>query len=192
MTLENIKSIHVQIVTHSPYVLSDIPRTNVLALKKDEEKPVAGLRTFGANIHDMLKDSFFLQGGSIGYFAQWEVGHLAACFEVYRWANGQDVDTFHLPEKFDVDDEESSYEFLKRYQYLEIVDGKNEKLFSLEHFKEDFSEQVLLSRVEMFDEPIVKQILLEDFHRTFPDNDGGYKAAKKRELERQLAELSAE
>lgn len=34
ITLENVKSIHLIIVTHSPYVLSDIPRTNVLALKK--------------------------------------------------------------------------------------------------------------------------------------------------------------
>lgn len=189
MTLENIKSIHVQIVTHSPYVLSDIPRTNVLALKKDEEKPVYGLRTFGANIHDMLKDSFFLQGGSMGYFAQWEVGHMVACMEVYRWAKVQGADTLFLPEKFDVDEEDASYEFLKRYHYWENVDGKNEKRFSFDHFKRDFPEEVLLSRIEMFDEPIVRQILLEEFHHTFPENDGGYKAAKKRELEKQLAEL---
>lgn len=187
MILENIKSIHVQVVTHSPYVLSDIPRTNVLALKKDEQHPVAGLRTFGANIHDMLKDSFFLQGGSMGYFAQWEVGHLAACMEVYRWARMEGVDLLHLP--FDVEDEDASYSFLKRYQYIENVDGKNEKRFSFEHFKVDFSEESLLRKIEMFDEPVVKHILLEDFHRTFPENDCGYKAAKRRELERQLAEL---
>lgn len=187
MNLENIKSIHVQVVTHSPYVLSDIPRTNVLALKKDEQHPVTGLRTFGANIHDMLKDSFFLQGGSMGYFAQWEVGHLAACMEVYRWARMEGVDLLHLP--FDVEDEDASYSFLKRYQYIENVDGKNEKRFSFEHFKVDFSEESLLRKIEMFDEPVVKHILLEDFHRTFPENDGGYKAAKRRELERQLAEL---
>lgn len=187
MNLENIKSIHVQVVTHSPYVLSDIPRTNVLALKKDEQHPVTGLRTFGANIHDMLKDSFFLQGGSMGYFAQWEVGHLAACMEVYRWARMVGVDLLHLP--FEVEDEDASYSFLKRYQYIENVDGKNEKRFSFEHFKVDFSEESLLRKIEMFDEPVVKHVLLEDFHRTFPENDGGYKAAKRRELERQLAEL---
>lgn len=187
MNLENIKSIHVQVVTHSPYVLSDIPRTNVLALKKDEQHPVTGLRTFGANIHDMLKDSFFLQGGSMGYFAQWEVGHLAACMEVYRWARMEGVDLLHLP--FDVEDEDASYSFLKRYQYIENVDGKNEKRFSFEHFKVDFSEESLLRKIEMFDEPVVKHVLLEDFHRTFPENDGGYKAAKRRELEQQLAEL---
>lgn len=187
MNLENIKSIHVQVVTHSPYVLSDIPRTNVLALKKDEQHPVTGLRTFGANIHDMLKDSFFLQGGSMGYFAQWEVGHLAACMEVYKWARMEGVDLLHLP--FDVEDEDASYGFLKRYQYIENVKGKNEKRFSFEHFKVDFSEESLLRKIEMFDEPVVKHVLLEDFHRTFPENDGGYKAAKRRELERQLAEL---
>ena len=192
MTLENIKSIHVQIVTHSPYVLSDIPRTNVLALKKDKEEPVVGLRTFGANIHDMLKDSFFLQGGSMGCFAQWEVGHLVACMKVYQWAKTPGIDTLHLPERFDVKDEAASYDFLKRYHYWENVDGKNENRFSFEYFKKDFPEEGLLSRIEMFDEPVVKQILLEEFHRTFPESDGGYKAAKRRELERQLAELNAE
>lgn len=191
MTLENINSIHIQIVTHSPYVLSDIPRTNVLALKKDKENPVAGLRTFGANIHDMLKDSFFLQGGSMGCFAQWEIGHLVACMEVYRWAKSEGGDLLHLPKKFDIKDEETSYEFLKRYHYGENVDGKNELRFSFDYFKSDFPEDVLLSRIELFDEPVVKQILLEEFHRTFPENDGGYKAARKRELERQLAELEA-
>ena len=189
MTLENIKSIHVQIVTHSPYVLSDIPRTNVLALKKDKEKPETGLRTFGANIHDMLKDSFFLQGGSMGYFAQWEVGHLVACMEVYRWAKTEGVDTLHLPEKFVANENDEAYDFLRRYTYFEPVDGRNERRFSFEHFKIDFPEDGLLKLIEMFDEPVVKHLLLEEFHRIFPENDGGYKAAKRRELERQLAEL---
>ena len=179
MNLENINSIHVQIVTHLPYVLSDIPKTNVLALKKDEVHPVTSLRTFGANIHDMLKDSFFLQGGAMGYFAQWEVGHLMVCMEVYRWAKMAGADKLHLPEKFDVDDEDGSYEFLRRSQYWKPVDGKNERRFSLEHFEEDFPEDELLNKIEMFDEPIVKQILLEEFHHTFPENDGGYKEAKR-------------
>ena len=123
----------------------------------------------------------------MGYFAQWEVGHLAACMEVYKWARMEGVDLLHLP--FDVEDEDASYGFLKRYQYIENVKGKNEKRFSFEHFKVDFSEESLLRKIEMFDEPVVRHILLEDFHRTFPENDGGYKAAKRRELERQLAEL---
>lgn len=189
MTLENIKSINVMIVTHSPYVLSDIPRSNVLALKKDQAEPIRGLRTFGANIHDMLKDSFFLRSGSIGCFAQWEIGHLMACMEVYRWARTEKSDTVHLPSRFTENEEKDAYTFLSRYIYSENVDGRDEKRFSLEHFKKDFSQECLLRKIELFDEPVIKHILLEEFHHTFPENDRGYKAAKKRELERQLAEL---
>ena len=107
------------------------------------------------------------------------------------WAKSEGVDLLHLPKKFDIHDEDASYEFLKRYHYGENVDGKNELRFSYDYFKSDFPEEALLSRIEMFDEPVVKQILLEEFHRTFPENDGGYKAAMKRELKRQLAELEA-
>lgn len=59
MDLRNINGINIMLVTHSPYVLSDIPKSNVLALRKDndEEKEIY-LKTFGANIHDMLKNSF--------------------------------------------------------------------------------------------------------------------------------------
>lgn len=110
IALENIKSIHLVIVTHSPYVLSDIPRTNVLALKKDEEEPVEGLLSFGANVYDMLKDSFFLEGGAMGMFAQWEVAHLMACMKVHQWAKDAD-DTKDCPF---IGDEEA-YTFLNRY-----------------------------------------------------------------------------
>lgn len=58
-------------VTHSPFILSDIPENNILFLQDDgnplpEEKR---MRTFGGNIHDLLCESFFLKNGSIGDFA---------------------------------------------------------------------------------------------------------------------------
>jgi hypothetical protein len=189
MTLENIKGINVMIVTHSPYVLSDIPNTNVLALKKNQSKPMKELRTFGANIHDMLKDSFFLQGGSMGYFAQWEVGHLMACMEVYQWAAEDGADLLHLPERFKDIERSDTYDFLRRYEYLEPKDGENEKRFSLDYFKQDFSEASILERIELFDEPVIKNLLLEEFHRTFPKNEKEYKEAKRSELLRQIKEL---
>jgi predicted ATP-binding protein involved in virulence len=62
------------ITTHSPYVLSDIPRENVkLITRKDLNKPVviAPIKdTFGANIYDLLADSFFMQDGFIGEYAK--------------------------------------------------------------------------------------------------------------------------
>ncbi len=65
----SIQGINFILVTHSPFVLSDIPSTNILALTKDGMVS-DGIRSFGSNIHDMLKDSFFLQTGWIGDFAQ--------------------------------------------------------------------------------------------------------------------------
>ncbi len=189
MILEHINGIHVMIVTHSPYVLSDIPRSNVLALKKDEEIPMKGLRTFGANIHDMLKDSFFLQGGSIGNFAQWEVGHLMAVMKVYKWMDEEKDESVICPYLSNGD---KIYKFLKRYEYVVNIDGKVEKRLYREDFKKDFSAGRLLMRIDLFDEPVLKNILLEEFHRTFPSFDKGYKAAKLKELYRQIKELEEE
>lgn len=69
LNFHSIQGINVILVTHSPFILSDIPSTNILALTKDG-RISEDIRSFGSNIHDMLKDSFFLQSGWIGDFAQ--------------------------------------------------------------------------------------------------------------------------
>jgi hypothetical protein len=72
LLLRNIKSINCMFITHSPYILSDIPHNNVLFLNDDgtPRSPVDGkIKTFAANIHDLLKHSFFLEKGAIGAFA---------------------------------------------------------------------------------------------------------------------------
>jgi len=54
-------------ITHSPFILSDIPKENILFLEIDEEtrksKPgiYEGDNTFGANIHEMLTNGFFME-----------------------------------------------------------------------------------------------------------------------------------
>lgn len=67
----NLKAINFMLVTHSPFILSDIPARNVLALTKDGsplgEKEV--IKSFGANIHDILHHPFFLKDGAVGEFA---------------------------------------------------------------------------------------------------------------------------
>lgn len=182
MTLENIKSIHLIIVTHSPYVLSDIPRFNVLALKKEEPEPVEGLCSFGANVYDMLKDSFFLEGGAMGMFAQWEVAHLMACMKVHQWAQEQD-DTKECP--FIGKD---SYAFLKRYLYPDTNDMKK-KCFSYEYYCHDFSSESIKERILLIDEPVVFHVLMDEFSRTFPSLSDEQKQLKRAELLKQLDEL---
>lgn len=66
--LDNIYDINITLVTHSPFVLSDIPKSNILCLQKGNFDKQRG-QTFGANIVDMLSESFFLQG-TMGDIAQ--------------------------------------------------------------------------------------------------------------------------
>ena len=66
--LDIIYDINITLVTHSPFVLSDIPQSNILCLQKGESESRQG-QTFGANIVDLLNESFFLQG-TIGDIAQ--------------------------------------------------------------------------------------------------------------------------
>lgn len=79
--LTSVHDVHILLVTHSPFILSDIPRSNVLLLDKglpasDDKK--RQLTTFGANVYDMLKTGFFLDG-PVGAFAQHVVEEVVAC-----------------------------------------------------------------------------------------------------------------
>lgn len=61
--------------SHSPIVLSDIPRENSIFLKIDANNRIVqvkrGEQTFGANIYSLYKDAFFLNNGTaMGKFAQ--------------------------------------------------------------------------------------------------------------------------
>ncbi len=183
--LDYISGIHLVIVTHSPYVLSDVPRQNVLALKKDATEPILVLRSFAANVHEMLKDSFFLEGGAMGLFAQWEVGHIMACLKVHQWAQ-ETEDTNKCPFVNHGDE----FEFLNRYTYPNHE--KAERLFCYKCFCNDLSSDIIMNRILLIDEPVVSQILLEEFSRTFPNDPNKIKELKRAELRRQLQELDGE
>lgn len=75
----NILGINILFVTHSPFILSDIPNTKILFLDKDikdiNSKTISStkeIKTFGANIHELLINGFFMNN-SIGEFALKEI-----------------------------------------------------------------------------------------------------------------------
>jgi ABC-type methionine transport system ATPase subunit len=77
MELNKAFGICVIIVTHSLFVLSDMPKGNILYL--DEGKNVTEekhLNTFGANVNELLCQSFFLSGGFMGEFAKQRIESL--------------------------------------------------------------------------------------------------------------------
>lgn len=82
------KKINIVFFTHSPFILSDIPKENVVFLEKYEEKDLevqtgkqkvgncknvtkkTNIETFGANIHTLLSHGFFMEDGLMGEFAK--------------------------------------------------------------------------------------------------------------------------
>jgi energy-coupling factor transporter ATP-binding protein EcfA2 len=73
INLPEIESINMCFVTHSPFILSDIPKNNVLFLK--DGMPDYGMQedTFGSNIHTLLQNGFFLNSVPIGDFAKQKI-----------------------------------------------------------------------------------------------------------------------
>ncbi len=62
---------HLIFTTHSPFLLSDIPKENIIFLKDGKnDKGINHKQTFGANIHTLLSDSFFMEDGLMGEFAK--------------------------------------------------------------------------------------------------------------------------
>lgn len=64
-------------MSHSPFLLSDIPKENVIFLEKDKStgncinvtKNIE-INTFGANIHSLLSNGFFMKDGLMGEFSK--------------------------------------------------------------------------------------------------------------------------
>lgn len=74
-------NVQLVLTSHSPFLISDLYRENVIFLKKSGfQSEVCDPRhlnlTFGGNIHEMLNDSFFLEDGIIGAFAQDQIDNI--------------------------------------------------------------------------------------------------------------------
>ena len=178
--LSFIKSINVCIVTHSPFVLSDIPQQNVLALRKDNSE-VQRIPSFGANIHEMLKLSFFLERGNVGDFAQWTITRIAQCLRVHRWLNGIETPPSFFPS---LDGDLGEYSFLEDLK-LFLRGGR----FTKEGFDIVYPSSVLLSKINLIEEPVVRRVLLDDYRRTFPDKKEEYKESMRALLQKQMDAL---
>lgn len=64
-------SFNIIIATHSPFILSDIPMCNILYLDDGKIQNKSEFKNpFGANINDILYQSFFLENGFIGEYAK--------------------------------------------------------------------------------------------------------------------------
>ena len=96
------KKFHLIITSHSPFILSDIPKENVIFLEKykeDDEKVKnenqkvgncknttkdIDIKTFGANIHTLLANGFFMRDGLMGEFAKSKINEIKDFYDANK------------------------------------------------------------------------------------------------------------
>ncbi|TDQ79079.1 AAA family ATPase [Sphingobacterium yanglingense] len=76
VNFRQLEAINLLFVTHSPFILSDIPKNNVMFLEKGKQSYPMSENTFGANIHTLLQHGFFLNSVPIGEFAKNKINEL--------------------------------------------------------------------------------------------------------------------
>lgn len=80
--LRNINAINIIFVTHSPFILSDITRSNMLCLEDGDVKDdVFRKETFAANIYELLSNQFFMDS-YIGDFAMDRIDYIVSRVEI--------------------------------------------------------------------------------------------------------------
>lgn len=90
-TWSQLSSINITLITHSPFVLSDIPDSNVLCLSRGKVEHVFD-RTFAANIHDLLNNTFILPD-TIGEIAKQHIVDFVSIYneQVDCWQRQDDA-----------------------------------------------------------------------------------------------------
>lgn len=102
------KKIHLLFSSHSPMLLSDIPVKNVVFLPPKGTQATGGIFTsFGSNVFDLYKNSFFLSDGTIGKFAQDKIQLLLNVVNE-RKNDGQDLD----PQKKELKENQDKFNYL--------------------------------------------------------------------------------
>jgi predicted ATPase len=152
---------HLIISSHSPFLVSDLQKEDVVALSTNNQSHAFTDNTFGANIHELLADSFFLNDGFIGDFAKNKIAITLNWLKIK--ANEINKTKKNNKTEFNIDTE---IEILK-------FDSKEEEL--------NYHRQI----IDLIGEPLVKNKLKTMFIE-FVDKDTEY---LKYELEKAKAKV---
>lgn len=69
------KKFHLVFTSHSPFLLSDLPKENVIFLIDGKQIKI-NMETFGSNIHTLLTHGFFMENGLMGEFAKEKINQV--------------------------------------------------------------------------------------------------------------------
>ncbi|MBK0371160.1 AAA family ATPase [Flavobacterium agrisoli] len=138
--LRNIKGINILIISHSPFILSDIPKQNVLFLEKGSPVDLEKFKhtnTFGANFSDLLTESFFISEGLIGDYAKHKINDTISWLNVNLEKKRNNIQITHL-----------SVEQEEHKKVIEIIDQPIIKSKLIEMYSEIFGIQERINYLE--------------------------------------------
>jgi hypothetical protein len=170
-------NLNILFITHSPFILSDIPKQNVLFLEIDEEskksKPqnFKRMNTFGANITDLLADSFFINDGLIGNFAKEKIE------ETITWLNSI-LELKEIVKKLELDNKDKLNDIKIR-----TVKNKINKHLKKETDLKSKSFKIHFKLIEIIDEPFLRKKLEEMY------SEATFEFFRKELLEKQIAQM---
>ena len=156
--LSRLKSLNLVFVTHSPFILSDITRNDILCLENGVQVDLK-FQTFGANIHDLLRHPFFMKNGTIGDYAQKVINEIIVTLSVYDAMKKTGNEAFDL-----VQFKRENPELVKHMDFLPTEDdgSLNEQDFGIR-----YSMRSLREAIGLLDEPIMRDALKREYERIF-------------------------
>jgi len=158
--LKHIKGLNISFVTHSPYILSDIPNAFVLKLAKGEPY-IDGSETFGANVHDLLANDFFMQKGFMGEWAKCQIKSVIESLTLI--INNRKIESLESKLKGETENEKT--EIIK----LEIKSLKTEN----SGYKE-LEQTQCASIISIVGEPVLYNSLMELYSQAFPNDETSF------------------
>lgn len=141
----HIAGLNIVMVTHSPFILSDVLKSNIMYLKdKNDTENIRDIgETFGANIHTLLDNSFFMENGLMGEYAKEKIKLVLEKLNTFRKDQGK-------LDKIDKDEIKQIISnigepFLKQKlfdMYFSIFDENNNAIAMLEREKNILEEKI--------------------------------------------------
>ncbi|MDQ1856271.1 hypothetical protein [Chryseobacterium sp. WLY505] len=120
-----IPKINILFITHSPFILSDIPKQNVLFLDNGQPQNYKSDNTFAENIHEMLTDGFFM-GNTKGEFAISKINEFLADYNSYLYST------------------ESSFEKVRE----KFIENKDNYILLIKMIGEEYIRKILENQLE--------------------------------------------
>lgn len=155
-----LDGVNIMFLTHSPFILSDIPSSNILrldngnVLESDQE-------TFGANIHDLLANDFFLENGFMGEFTKKEINNAIEHLNVLKIEN-------HIQFlKTEIRNSTSEAKKDQLGEKLDIIENNQ----SLEQHRLPYSKynnEYCKKLIELVGEPMLASSLMELYVQAYP------------------------